>query len=258
MDEKKSRLSWRILLGGLVLALGGSAWSLGANSGCGGCQEASQVFQGRSLAGVGVLYYSALLAWALLSGPSLVLYSGTLVAGGVHAGLVVLLVHLRTLCPPCLVAAAGAFLAVGGAIATDGSNAFRASLVSPGAAFVVQVWVFLSGTLSGPTPGAAESRAEEREFAQPRVERGMVRMVAYLRPDCGHCLEFEERLLPALEKTFGPRLRVERRSAAELPGIPTPTLILSGSEARHLFPGLPSLEVLETTIRSLLGGGHGD
>jgi hypothetical protein len=260
MNEKKSRLPLGLLLGGLTVALVGSAWSLVAGSGCGSCQEANGVFPGRSLAGVGTVYYSALLSLGVFSGPSLVLSWGTLLAGGVHAGLGVLLLYLRAPCPPCLLAAAGAALAVAGAIALDGSNAFRASLVTPGAAFLVEMWALLAGALSGGAAGRRElDRVEDREFAQAsKVERGTVRMVAYLRPECGHCIEFEERILPELKRSFGSRLTVERRSAAELPGIPTPTLILSGGGGRHLFPGLPPREVLETTIETLMGGRHGD
>jgi hypothetical protein len=216
------------------------------------------LFVGNVLASAGVAYYAVLLAAAILLGPSVFVYSGVLVAGGVHAGLVATLVHLRSFCPPCALTAAAASVALAAVISCDRSNIFRASLVSPGAALAVQMWVLLSGAL----PAAAASRegadrVVHEEFAQPPVPSGMVRMVAYTRPDCGYCVELERDVLPGLARDYGSRLLVERRSAEELPGIPTPTLILTGASKRRLFPGLPSTQDLRNTIDTLMGESHG-
>lgn len=243
-----------MFLAALGLAALGSAWSLMGRGDCASCHSAGMIFPGSSLAATGVVYYSILLAAAMLFGPSLFVYSGILIAAGVHAGLVVVLLHLKLFCAPCLATAVAASLCLGLAIACDSSNAFRASLVSPGAACVIQLWVLLTGAL----PAAAESRDQadriaRDEFSKPSVSRGTVRMVVYTRPDCGYCIELERDVLPDLVSEFGSRLAVERRSAAELPGIPTPTLILSGAGGRRLFPGLPPTGDLRRAIETLMG-----
>jgi hypothetical protein len=81
-------------------------------------------------------------------------------------------------------------------------------------------------------------------------------MVVYTRPDCGYCMELEREILPDLIRDFGDRLQIERRSAQTLPGIPTPTLILCGSQKRRMFPGLPSREDLRRAIESVMGENH--
>jgi len=81
-------------------------------------------------------------------------------------------------------------------------------------------------------------------------------MVVYTRPDCGYCMELEKDVLPGILREFGSRLSVERRSAEALPGIPTPTIILTGSERRRLFPGLPPEAVLREAISNVMGEDH--
>jgi hypothetical protein len=259
MNTKKARpRAWKFLEAALTLAAAGSAWALFKGAGCSGCDAASLVFPGKNLAAMGLLYYSALLALAIGAGPSIVLYAGVLVATGVHAGLVAVLVRLGVVCAPCLFTAGAALGALVSAIACDPANAFRASVVSPGAAFVVQAWVLLSGAL----PAAAETKAQAERVVSSELSsaaplRGKVRMVAYTRPDCGYCIELERDVLPKLRSELGDRLEVERRRAEDLPGIPTPTIILSGPAGRRLFPGLPPTEDLRLAIESLMGDSHG-
>lgn len=250
--------AWRILLLALGTAIVGSVWSLYAGSNCASCHSTELLFPRNVLASTGVAYYTVLFVAAVMVGPTIFVYSGVLVAAGVHAGLVATLIHLRTFCLPCVLTATAAAVALAAVIACDRSNIFRASLVSPGAALAVQMWVVLSGAL----PAAAASRDEaarvvHEEFAQPPVPSGTVRMVAYTRPDCGYCVELERDVLPGLARDYGNRLVVERRSAEELPGIPTPTLILTGASKRRLFPGLPSTQDLRNTIDTLMGEPHG-
>lgn len=259
MDRTKlTGKAWRALLLALALAMAGSAWALFAGPGCGSCDFVGQVFGGKNLAAVGVLYYAVLLIAALTAGPSRFLYGGSLVAAGVHAGLVAILLYLGVFCAPCVLTAVAALGALLSSIACDPSNAFRASLISPLAAGVVQLVALLSGAL----PAAAESRAEadrivQRELISPPAPSGSVRMVVYSRPDCGYCIELEREVLPVLGREYGSRLVVERRSAEELPGIPTPTLILTGADRRRMFPGLPRTEDLREAIENLMGGGYG-
>lgn len=248
--------SWRILLGSLVLATGFSAWAALGGSGCASCEGAAGLLGGKALALVGVVYYGVLFVAAAALGPSLFVYSGVLLAAGVHGGLLAVLAHAKILCIPCVVTAIAALVALGSAIRCEPSNALRASLLSPAAALAVQGWILFAGGI----PASAEAPADllrEPELLSSAAAKGEVRLVAYTRPDCGYCIELERSVLPALEREFGSTLTIERRSAERLPGIPTPTLILSGSDRRHLYPGLPDVEDLKSTIRELMGESHG-
>ena len=241
--------AWRILRIALLAAMGFAAWALLASGACASCDAAAGLVEGKTLATVGVIYYALLFAAALVRGPSLVVSGGVLLA---------VLVHAKIFCAPCIGAALSALAALALAIRCDPANAFRASWVIPGAAIAVQGWVLLTGAL----PAMAETKASaervaEQEFAAPPVARGNVRMVVYTRPDCGYCIQFDREVLPALVRDFGNHLSVERRSAENLPGIPTPTLILTGAERRRFFPGLPELEDLKSTVRNLMEESHG-
>jgi hypothetical protein len=250
--------SWRIQQIALLGAIGCSTWAVLGSGTCASCEAAAGLLKGKPVATVGVIYYALLLAAALWWGPSLLVHSGVLLAAGVHVGLLTILFHAKIFCAPCLGTALSAFAALALSIRCDPSMAFRASWVIPGAAILVQSWVLLTGAL----PAMAETRANaervaEEEFAAPPVASGDVRMVVYTRPDCGYCIQLEREILPKLVREFGPHLKVERRSAEHLPGIPTPTLILTGAEGRRFFPGLPELEALRSTLRTLMEESHG-
>lgn len=255
---KHQSRAWRWVLGALVLPLAGSAWAAWGGPGCRSCEGASELLGGRNVAVLGVLYYGILLGASLLCGPSVFVYSGVGVAAGIHAGLVSVLIQSQILCVPCIVTAVSAAVALVAAIVAEPANAFRASLILPGAALAVQSWVLLTGAVPAVTQTRASAeRVAHDELASAPVERGKVRMMIYTRPDCGYCIELEQDVLPALERRFGARLRVELRSAEKLPGIPTPTIILTGSNSRRMFPGLPPKEELERAIALVMGEDHG-
>jgi hypothetical protein len=241
-----------------LVAIAFSAWAALGSGSCGSCDGAADLLGGKSLAAVGVVYYAVLFTAAVVLGPSLFVYAGVLLAAGVHGGLLVLLARAGIFCAPCVGTALAALAALVGAIRCDPSNALRASLVIPGAALFVQAGFFFSGSL----PALAEARASaeqvtREEFRVPAVPPGQVHLVVYTRPDCGYCIQLERDVLPGLVRDYGDRLAIERRSAAELPGIPTPTLILTGSARRQLIPGLPETEDLRNTIQNLMGESHG-
>jgi len=252
--NEKGRWARPGLLGALSSGLACSIWALLGTSGCRSCQGAFELLSGHGMAVAGLLDYAVLLLAAALAGPGPVVSWGTLLSAGIHAGLVAVLVHSRLLCPPCVGAAASAALATICVIRLDSANLFRASVLVPAAAMVVQSGLFAAGALgsrSEPQPGSP--RPAEEELSAPAAMPGSVRMVVYTRPDCGYCRELEREVLPELLQVFGSRLLVERRSAESLPGIPTPTILLSGFRERRLFPGLPRTELLSRTIGSLMG-----
>jgi hypothetical protein len=250
--------AWRMLKIAIFFAIGFSSWAALSNGACSSCDGAGEVFGGKSLAALGIVYYSILFVAAAALGPSLFVYSGVLLAAGIHGGLLVILAHAGILCIPCVCTALAALAALVAALRCDSSNALRASFMIPGAAFAVQAAVLLSGAVPAIAQGRAEPEAVAREeFGSAPVARGHVRLVVYTRPDCGYCIQLERDVMPGLVRDFGERLLVERRSAEQLPGIPTPTLILTGGERRRLIPGLPELEDLRKTIRELMGESHG-
>jgi hypothetical protein len=250
--------SWRLLQIALASATLFSAWAALGGRACGSCEAAAQIFQGKNLAVVGMAYYGLLLLAALALGRSILIYSGVILAAGVHGGLLLILLHAKIVCGPCVGTALSALVALGAAIRCETWIAWRASWVIPGVALVVQSWLFLTAAL--PEAALARESAErisEEEFQATPVAKGQVRMVVYSRPDCGYCIQFDREVLPALVQDFGPHLQVERRSAENLPGIPTPTLILTGAQKRRFFPGLPELADLKSTVRDLMEESHG-
>jgi hypothetical protein len=241
-----------------LVAIAFSAWAALGSGSCASCDGAAELFRGKSLAAMGVVYYSILFTLAAALGPSLFVYSGVLLAAGIHGGLLAVLVHAKIFCTPCVGTALAALAALVFAIRCDSSNALRASLVIPVAAGLVQVGVLFSGV----APALAHARADtdqvvHEDLVSGPVARGQVRLVVYTRPDCGYCIQLERDVLPGLVREYGDRLAVERRSAAELPGIPTPTLILTGSTKRRLIPGLPEVEDLRKVIDELMGDRRG-
>jgi hypothetical protein len=82
-----------------------------------------------------------------------------------------------------------------------------------------------------------------------RSER--VRIVAYERPDCSYCDEFERDILPAVRREFD--VDVERRDASDRPELPTPTIVVSGPRGREVFPGLPTVSMLADAVRVVRG-----
>lgn len=250
--------AWKLLILALLLAMAGSAWAWFAGAGCGSCTVASHTFQGRSMAAAGLFTYAFLLLAALTAGPSQFLHAGTFLAAGVHAGLIAILIRLGIFCAPCVFTSLAALGALVSSLAFEPSQAYRAGVLTPVAAGVVQAAALFSGELSvvASPPERAERIVEPDLLVAPAL-RGTVRMVIYTRPDCGYCQELERDVLPVLVGQFGSRVAIERRSARDLPGIPTPTIILSGADGRRLFPGLPPTEDLRRSIETLMGGSHG-
>lgn len=245
---------WLLVKLALLLAALSSAWALAGGEGCGNCAGASALLGGKGLALAGLAYYAILLTVATAVGPCVVVHAGILLAAGIHVGLTGLLVHAGIFCPPCFAAAAAAVAAFVCELLTAEVYPLGLHFFLPLAVFVIQGWAFFTGFL----PAAAEAKAvvrrtAEEEMRVPAAAPGRVRMVVYSRADCGYCIRLERDVMPELVRDFGDKLAVERRSAEDLPGIPTPTLILSGAGGRHLFPGLPPVAMLREKIEDLMG-----
>ncbi len=259
MEEQRlsDHRSWRLVLALLGAALAGSLWAALAGTGCAACEGLQALVGGKTLAFLGVGFYALLILLGLIYGPSLPVFVGIQIAGGIHGSLLALMAQREMLCWPCILTAVAAIAALGVSIRLEPANAFRASFVLPGAAFTLQSFLLLTGASAAVTEARLDARrAVESEVAAPWVETGRVRLVAFTRPDCGYCLDLEKRVVPALKEEFGDRLTVEERSASSMPGLPTPTLIIRGRSGHRVFPGLPPLEELARTIRELKGEDH--
>lgn len=200
----------------------------------------------------GVVYYSLLLGASLLLGRTRLVWSGILLAASVHAALLVILLTRGGLCPPCMVTGAAAIGAAVISCFIEPDNLARASVILPGVALATQVSVFALGLFSGPDASGAKAMSS----ATPDFSAGTVKMVVYERGDCIYCQRLRADVLPGLGQEFGQLLEVEHRSAEDLPGLPTPTIILSGGGGRRSFPGLPPAETLRQAILETLGGLH--
>jgi thiol-disulfide isomerase/thioredoxin len=259
MDTRdQDRKWWRLLLGLVLGAFLGSVWAALAGPGCGSCDGLHAAFGGRALALAGLAFYAAIAVAGLLRGPSLFVFTGVQIAAAVHGSLLALMFQRGIFCAPCLVTGGAAVAALGVSIRVDPANAFRAGFVLPGVVFALQSWMIFSGPAeAGHEARGAAREAVRGELASPPEPAGRVRMVAFVRPDCGYCRELEDAVLPALRQEFGGRISIERRSAEGIPGLPTPTIILLGQDGRKVFPGLPPREELVRAIQGLMGESHG-
>jgi hypothetical protein len=258
MENNATRpVPWLLVKFALVLAALSSAWALAGGEGCGSCAGASALVGGKGLALAGLAYYAVLLTVATALGPCVVVHVGILLAAGVHVGLTGLLVHAGIFCPPCFTAAAAAVAALVCEFLTAKVYPLGLNFLLPLVVLVIHGWAFITGIL----PAAVEAKAVvrmavEEEMRVPAAAPGRVRMVVYSRADCGYCIQLERYVMPELVRDFGDKLAVERRPAEDLPGMPTPTLILSGAGGRHLFPGLPPVAMLRQKIEDLMGESH--
>jgi len=259
--DDRGKKSWRLFLLFVGLALLGSALSAVLGPSCGKCGGAGEglLGRGRTLAIMGTLYYMVLLGASLLAGPCLPVFAGIQVAAGIHGVLLVVLWQRGQACPLCIGTALSAIAALISSILLEPRNAWRGAYVLPSTSFLFQSWILIGGGGGVTLPPAAQ--AEVRNIAEQEVSAsaslpGRARMVAFVRADCGYCRILEEEVVPALKRDFGDRLAFEPRSAEAMPGMPTPTLILSGQAGRRVFPGLPPEEDLRAAILTVMGESH--
>jgi len=243
---------WMATLGLVVLALLGSVWAAFFTRDCASCGGTAGSASGRALSQAGVAYYALLFGAGLIVGRSRVVWSGILLAASVHGVLLVILVTRREFCPPCVVAGLAAVGAAALSCFIDPYNLARASVILPGAALATQLSAFALGAFSGPAVPGVQALPEPAQH----WKAGTVKMVVYERPDCVYCQRLRSDVLPGLTLEFGRRLDVEHRSAEGMPGLPTPTILLTGAGGRRSYPGLPSSEVLRQAILETLGELH--
>jgi hypothetical protein len=198
--------------------------------------------------------YAGLLGLGAFFGRSKILFSGLLLAASAHAVLLILLTDRGVFCGPCTVVGGAAIL--GGILSffIDPDNLARGSLLMPVGAILTHAALFALSAL--PHPGGEQGPGTGPDIvplAGQSARPGTASLLAYTRPGCPYCDEFEEKVLPELSREFGERLVVERRPAPV--GLPSPTLVVSGA-ARTVFPGLPPTSELRNAIVLALRKGN--
>lgn len=189
---------------------------------------------------LGALGYAVLFGRALTAGLTRDVFVGILFAGGIHAALAIKMLTTGDRCVFCAAAALVSFAMMGISVVLDRTNLGRLALLTPTAALLV-----LAGGSHAPA-------------APPHPSEGRIGILVYTQNDCGFCEELRHNVLPEIEREFGDRVRIELRSADELPAIRrTPTLILTSgrpSDRPRVIEGLPTVERLRGAIRDLETG----
>lgn len=239
------------ILAPLALAFAGALWVWLDRSACDACRAASADL-GFSLGMVGSLYYSALLTLGILAGRGRLFDAGVLVAASTHLALLGVLAAHRVLCPPCLLAAAGALAAGAGVLRRDPQGYPRAAaimLVTLLSANSVLAWlqqqrVADDQELAREFAGVVLTENEGAAAQRPRV-------VAYTHPQCPPCRALNETHLPGLRSEFGRRVEVVERRPQR--GLPVPLVIVKGRSS-SLFLAPPEGEALRQAVRRALEG----
>ncbi len=231
---------WKALVAllGVQAAVAGAAATAEWAYACGACRAG-----GFSLGLVGFAFYAGLFVAAVVAGPARLLFAAILFGFGVHVVLVAQLLAAGLRCWICF-GAAGASLALAAlSVACDRANLGRLAFVLPWSVLLVLGW-------SGPPRPAASASATVTDTAE-------VRMTVFTQPDCPYCDDLRDRVLPEIEREFGPRLLVVWRPAADLPALRrTPTIVIApGRRDRpaRVIEGLPSPALLREAVREMEG-----
>ena len=259
MNDKdmKSPRALKLLRLFLSLALVGSVWAAASSASCGSCAGAEALAQGKGLAYMGILFYS-LLAFSAFVGPrgNFLSTAGSLLAGGIHIGLLSVLISAGIFCAPCVLTGAAAIAAAFVSFSLDEKNYIRAWHVVPGAALLIQMYFLMAGALPDVQKTREDAtRIAAAELSSPPVKEGRVRMVIYKRDDCSACQELMRDVMPHINKEFKDVLDVEWRSADNL-NIPTPTIIVTGRAGTIPMSGIHSthpVEHLRSAIQTVMG-----
>lgn len=210
----------------LLLAIGAAlAASVAAVTECLSCGSALR------LAWIGVAWYACLLVAAICQGAGDLVRWMCAIAAGFHLGLVCASLSRGSVCPLCLIAALGAFVATAASFAPHRPSWSLLPVILP--------WAAAFGLLAVPP--------------LPRVEApAHTRIVAYTRADCAYCDELRDRVLP--EAVRGLEVEVQYRDAGSADFVRrAPTLLLTRGARSRVLEGLPTVDRLRDEL-SALGG----
>lgn len=231
---------WKALRALLAVqaALAAAAAALEWTYSCGACRAG-----GLSLGLVGFAFYTGLFLAAVFAGPTPLLFAGLFLGLGVHAMLVAQLLAAGMRCWICFGAAGLSLLLAGLAVAHDRVNLARIALALPWSVLLVLGWN------GAPRPTAAAAATVSDTAA--------VRVVVFTQPDCPFCDQLRERVMPEVEREFGPRVQVVYRPAGDLPAVRrTPTIVVSPGrrdQPARVFEGLPTVDMLRSAVRAVEG-----
>jgi hypothetical protein len=245
----------------VLIALGASVWAWVSQHSCASCGASATLLGGFELAPVGCAYYGVLVLFAgaaLFTGKRLALSLlgiGLLVAGAIHAVLLVLLLKNGVLCPPCLVTGGAALAgAVGTLVLTPSLR--RAALILVPAAALVTFGAARWARNTAPDPVREGRRAAALVLSEKvNVPTGAARMVLFVKDGCSHCAQFRGDVVNPLVKELGAGLQIEERAAWR--GMMTPTTVVMGREA-FLFVGAKPLADVRKAVEISAGKAGSD
>jgi hypothetical protein len=220
----------------LAAASASSLWLALFPAACAACGRASALAGALPLDRLGAIGYAVLLLLhPRLVGPALA------ASAGAHIALLAILARARLTCPPCVIVAGCAFIALmlaagSGAVAP----ALAAMLLACGAIAAVLVLRWSRAASRKTSLYAATRLAVDwlRDVGPP--EPGGVRVVVWKRRGCAACRFYEAVFRPALEQDFAGVVTITELDAGARP-VPTPLIFVAGT-VRVIFLALPGRE----------------
>jgi hypothetical protein len=245
---------WTRILLGVGFTLSGAALVKVTVSGtCGACSVGGPV----SLPLAGMVFYGLLFAASIMTGAGALVGSGIALAVAAHGFLTGYMAIDGRTCLLCLGAAINSLVLYGLSLVRDPDNLVRSVIVIPLGALVIPLALFVVGAL--PTTSNPREAAEIISLARagPAVS-DEIRILVFEQKDCPYCEELRDRLVPAITREFGPKVRWSFRKASEMPGIrhtPTVVVLPPHGKGSAVFEGLPTYEVLAAAVRKQLING---
>ncbi len=232
--------------GAALAALGASLWAALGIANCEACRGGSGLVPGIPVAWLGVAFYT-LLASAIASRThSRWATPAFFSALGVHAVLLVVMARQGRFCAPCAAAGAAAFL--GAVISVTARPRPRMGFAAG----------FFLATVIATSGGVMAIRAFQNgretglplivEIEQAAVPTARIKVLLYEREGCGHCLDFEQNVMPGLQQAIGTQVEFERLDPPI--DMETPTLVVEGKTNRT-FAGTIDEKEVENAVHEL-------
>jgi hypothetical protein len=246
---------WIRILLGVGFVLSGAALARESMVGaCGACTVGGPDY----LPIVGLVFYGLLFAASILPGAGALVGFAIALAVAAHGLLTGYMVFEGKTCLLCLGAALNALVLFGLSLARDPDNLVRSVIVIPLGAVVIPAALLLMEA-----PPATSNWREPEVISSPDLAESanasQVRILVFEQKDCPYCEELRDRLTPAINREFGPRVTWSFRKATEMPGIrntPTVVVLPTHGKGSTVFEGLPPYEALAAAVREHLPTGE--
>ncbi len=218
---------------------------------CTECLVASFVVRSVSFSWLGVVFYGALIAVAVLPRWRRLGFPALGFAAGTHGVLLYALYQHEHWCWLCVTAATAVGVAFLWMLARQAQE-WGLMLIWLGIGTLTSLALIEAGEMyDDHLRTLAVVAATEDAEAHVRPGPGQAALVVYLRPGCHHCEVFEKEDLPRVRAEFGDSVLVALREPPE--DLPSPTvMVLPGPAA--VFLGRPELEQLRAALQEARRG----